>query len=281
MDIKFHCYNEPHFKDGQQINAFLYTDYYIEAHNHDFYEMNIVLKGTGTHQIENACFNVKAGDVFVIPPMTVHAYYDTKDLDVYHILLHKEFISANQAESANMPGFLQFVEIEPFLRQHFSDAMFLHLSQNQLIQLKSDLNMIDDSNTFNSREFIPFRNHIMWKILYWLSYLLYNQVYSDKKKTLNKYEQAILQSLEYIHQNYGEKITIELLCKKTYLSRSTFLRNFHDICHCTPMQYLNQYRCKKALEMLDSTDASKTEIAHQCGFYDLSHMERILKRNSL
>lgn len=278
MDIKFHCDSKQNFKnEHQQVRAFLYTDYSIELHNHDFYEMNIVLKGKGKHQIENACFDVKTGDVFMIPPMTVHAYFDTEGLDVYHILLQKDFIRNNQRESANIPGFIQLVEIEPFLRQHFSSEMFLHLSHSQMIQLKSDVDFIDDSN-LDMEEMTALKNHTVWKILYWFSALLFKQMYKVDEKKLNKYDIEIIKIIEYIHQNYAEKITIDLLCKKSFLSRSTFLRNFCNICECTPMEYVNRYRCKKALEMMTNTCFSKTEIAHYCGFYDLSHMERTIKR---
>ena len=102
MDIKFHSNSERNFKNNQQFRAFLYSDYSIEAHNHDFYEINIILHGNGTHQIENSCFRVETGDVFMIPPMTVHSYYDTEDLDVYHILLHKDFIINNQKTTAEL-----------------------------------------------------------------------------------------------------------------------------------------------------------------------------------
>lgn len=279
MDIKFHCGIERNFPyKWQQVRAFLYTDYSIEPHTHDFYEMNIVVNGKGKHQIENACFDVKSGDVFIIPPMTVHAYFDTKELDVYHILLHKNFIRDNQKESASIPGFLQLVEIEPFLRQHFSSEMFLHLSQNQLMQLENELKFIEEHNAFDTEEMAPLKKHITWKILYWFSYLLFKQTHNEVKKALNKYDIEIIKTLEYIHKNYMDKITIDLLCKKSFLSRSTFLRSFNNVCGCTPMEYVNSYRCKKALEMIDSTCFSKTEIAHSCGFYDLSHMERTVKK---
>lgn len=279
MDIKFHCDSKQNFKDGnQQVRAFLYTDYSIESHNHDFYEMNIIMRGKGMHQIENACFRVETGDVFMIPPITVHSYYDTEDLDVYHILLHKNFINNNQKENASIPGFFQFVEIEPFLRQNFSKKMFLHLSQGQIVQLKSDLKFIEDNSVYNTEEMMPLKKHTTWKILYWFSTLLFNQIYEGSKKALNKYDVEIVRTLEYIHQNYDSKITIDLLCQKSFLSRSTFLRSFRSVCECTPMEYINRYRCKKALEMIDNTCFSKTEIAHCCGFYDLSHMERTINR---
>ncbi|MBE7024527.1 MAG: helix-turn-helix domain-containing protein [Ruminococcaceae bacterium] len=279
MDINFHCDSKQNFKnENQQVRAFLYTDYSIKPHNHDFYELNIIMQGNGTHQIENACFRVETGDVFMISPMMVHAYYGTEDLDVYHILLHKDFIRNNQKENASIPGFFQLVEIEPFLRQNFSKKMFLHLSHGQILQLKTDLSFIADNSVYDTEEMIPFKKHTTWKILYWLSALLFNQIYAGSKKVLNKYDIEIVRTLEYIHQNYDSKITIDLLCQKSLLSRSTFLRSFRSVCGCTPMEYINRYRCKKALEMIDNVCLSKTEIAHCCGFYDLSHMERTMKQ---
>ena len=276
MDIKFHCDSEHNFKSkNQKVRAFLYTDYSIPSHNHEFYEMNIVLGGSGTHKIENASFSVSSGDVFVIPPDTVHAYCDTQNLDVYHILLHKKFISENRKEAEKIPGFLELIEIEPFLRQHFPEAYFLHLSTSQLMQLKTELVFIEEHGSFDKEEFSPLKTHTTLKILYWLSSLLFSQIHNKVKKS--KYEQAIIKSLEFIHKNYNEKITIDDLCSMIFLSRSTFLRNFQNICGCTPSQYINKYRSKKARELMSNSQLSKTEIAHECGFYDLSHMEKILK----
>ena len=278
MDVKFHCNTKNNFRnEWQQVRAFLYSGYKIEPHNHEFYELNIIFNGTGTHQIENNHFSVKRGDVFVIPPMVVHSYYDTKDLEVYHILIKKKFILNNQEEALKMPGFIQFMEIECFLRQHFANSMFLHLTQRQMLMLQQELYFIDDKN-FEGEEFKSLKSHAIWKILYWLSYLLSEQMQIKKTVTLSKYESGIILALEYIHQNFSERITIESLCKKVFLSRSTFLRNFSSVCGCTPGFYINNYRCKKAVDLIENSGLSKTEIAHRCGFYDLSHMEKTLKQ---
>lgn len=279
QDIEFHCEVDGNFKYPYQlVRGFTYTDYSILPHDHDFYEMNIVLGGSGIHQIERLTFRVKTGDVFVIPPMTVHSYYDTEQLEVYHLLLHKKFIQENQAEAVKVKGYLHLMEIEPFLRSTFSDAMFLHLNPGQLVQLKSDLKFVEDTAIYQGEEYVPLKHHTTWKLLYWLSHLLWKQMAFEAENSANKYEQSILSALEYIHQNYGEKITIESLCNLTFLSRSTFLRNFSEMCGCTPMQYLNEYRRRKALELSENSQMTKTEVAHLCGFYDLSHMERSLKK---
>lgn len=279
MDIKFHCDEKNNFKECEKVRAFLYTDYQIEPHNHDFYEINIVLRGHGTHKISNASFEAKIGDVFTIPPGVIHAYCNTQQFDIFHILIKKDFIYYNRKESADVPGFLQLTEIEPFLRRHCANKMFLHLSRNELEYLKYDLNAIDEKNIGYSAKSSPLKEHTVWKILYTFSELLYRQINFDKKKNAAKYEKYIFNILEYIHKNYDKKITLETLCEKFYLTRSTLLRNFETICHCSPTQYINNYRCKKALEMSENTDLSKTQIAHSCGFYDLSHMQRAFAKS--
>ena len=280
MQVKFHCDESANFKSPTNlVRAFTYTEYSIEPHTHDFYEINIVMSGRGTHKIEKAVFNVKVGDVFVIPPNTVHAYFNTERLEVYHILLKKDFIIKNQLEANLMPGFLKFLEIEPFLRQNSSKSMFLNLNYSQLMEIKNELKFIEDNGAYDKKEISALHNHVAWKIIYYCSYLLHKQIEQSKKSLPNKYEHLIFDTLEYMHQHFSEKITIDSLANRIYLSRSTFLRNFQEICGHSPIEYLNQYRVKKALELSENSTMSKTEIAQFCGFYDLSHMERTLKNN--
>lgn len=64
MNVKFHCDNNRNFKNKhQQIRGFIYKDYSIELHSHDFYEINIVMSGSAVHQIENEYIEVKKGDI--------------------------------------------------------------------------------------------------------------------------------------------------------------------------------------------------------------------------
>ena len=275
MNIKFHCDEASNFKRHSSfVRAFTYTEYSIESHTHDFYEMNIVMGGHGIHQIESSVFEARLGDVFVIPPMTSHAYYNTEHLEIYHILLKKDFVRSNQAEAVTMPGFLQLMEIEPFLRQNCTEAMFLHLNPRELGELKGEIKFIEEHGDFDQEEYSAFRLHATWKIIYYLSFLLHIQNDREKNTVPIKYRQEILDTLEFLHQNFSQKILVDKLAERVFLSRSTFIRSFQAFCGCSPIQYLTKYRTKKAMELLENSTLSKTEIAHLCGFYDLSHMEK-------
>lgn len=272
--IEFHSPAASHFlTESETVHGFILHNYKIALHTHDFYEINIILSGSGTHQIKDTSLSVRQGNVFVIPPSVPHAYYDTDKLEVFHILVRPDLIRNNMAEASGVDGFLLFIEIEPYLRASGQKPHFLRLSQKQLLLLKEDLDIIADTSPYHTPQNEPLVQHTLWKMLYTFSVTLANQTPSK-----NKYEEQILDTLEYIHKNYGERITDDLLCKRVFLSRSTFLRSFAAMCGCTPTQYLSRYRLEKVLDMMENTSLSKTEIARSCGYYDLSHMERAMKK---
>ena len=268
-NIDYHFYEQ-----DAQIRAFTYRNYAVVPHAHEFYEVNIILSGHGVHQIEEKTVEVHAGNVFVIPPDIIHTYRDTHQLDVFHILLRPEFLQRNYAEAASVDGYLLLTEIEPFLRQNASDPHFLQLSQQQLLQIKPDLELLAQNTP--PEKTAPIAVHTMWKLLYLFSGYLKEQVHTQAPASY-KYEWEVLQMLEYIHQHYHEKITIERLCGESFLSRSTCLRSFQAICGCTPLQYIQNYRRKKATELLQNGEQSKSGIAQACGYYDQSHMKRALR----
>lgn len=265
--------------DNEKVRTVLYKNYNVIPHNHDFYEINVVVKGTGIHTIEDNELKVSSGSVFVIPPMVVHGYSHTENLDVYHLLLKRELLD-NADDKNNVEGFEMLTEIEPFLRQNFKESLFLKLTPGQLLEIKSELEKLDDGNIFDYSGADSIRNHVALKIVYWLSHLLTIQINSEEKKITAEKEISIISALKYIHENYKEKITIKDLCSITFMSRSTFLRSFNSLCGCSPSVYLQMYRCKKALEMMEIIK-NKTFVAHECGFYDLSHMEKCIKAGKL
>ena len=163
-EVEFHCKEGNYFTNGCLVRAFSYKEYSIQMHNHDFYEINIVLEGTGTHCIEKGRVKVERGDVFVIPPMVAHAYIDTEKLEVYHIVIQKGFFQQSREESRLVPGFLQLMEIEPVLRSNISNANFLHLNNRQLLQFRNEVEFIDDRSMQNPGYHYLMKHHATWKI---------------------------------------------------------------------------------------------------------------------
>ncbi|MBS1567021.1 MAG: AraC family transcriptional regulator [Bacteroidetes bacterium] len=84
--------------------------------------------------------------------------------------------------------------------------------------------------------------------------------------------------LHYIHENISEKILVDTLCRKAYLSRNLFFKLFREQFGVSPLEYINNERVKIAKQLLANTRQSITEISRQCGFTDVNYFIRLFKK---
>ncbi len=262
-----------HFRsERENIRAFLHSDYTIDLHIHDFWELNLVFAGHGRHQIRNREFPVASGSVFVIPPSVPHGYTDEGGLSVFHLLFRPTIL----ANLERADGLELLLSIEPFLRQNFHAPLFLRLTTFHLMGIQNELLPLLDGGMLDYDGADAVRDHTALKALYWMSHLFTLQMKQMKNSASFESESAVIDAIQYIHEHYGEQLRIEDLCQVTFLSKSTFLRRFKRVCGCTPIQYLIEYRVNMALAKMQS-GKTKTEIAQECGFFDLSHMEKSIR----
>ncbi len=264
----------------EYIKSFVHNEYTIGYHTHSFYELNIVLTGEGYHYIEQMSCHAKAGCVFLIPPYIKHGYINQKNLNVYHMLIHRDFIENCFGEFKKTAGFFLLFETEPYLRAHYKENMFLILTSDELMQVKQDIEIIKNCSSMqNSNIFI---NAIAKKILCYLCILITEHRGINNSQLQTKKElMTIADCLNYIHQNFDQKLTVIHLSNRMNMSRSTFIRQFKKICGCPPHEYIQQYRIKKAREYLKNTNKTSSYIAQECGFYDVSHMQKHLSTDKI
>ncbi len=267
----YQCKTDKTIKSEWGVRGLVFKDFRASLHTHQYYEINIIYAGEGVHTVGEEKYIVSRGDVFMIPPFLPHGYSETKNLDVYHLIFHPDFINEHLEEAMTVEGFTLFTEIEPYLRGNTGVARFLHLNELELNDIEKQLYLIDQNGKYDFGEAIPIKKHTAIKVLYELSMMMYKQTYVSKEK--DKYSQQIFQTLEYIHTNFDKKLTVDRLAKNVYLSRSTFIRSFQTVCNISPSEYIRQYRKSKALELLNNKDLNKSEVARKCGYYDISHMK--------
>lgn len=123
--------------------------------------------------------------------------------------------------AGDFPGYLQLMEIEPFLRQQSSESIFLKLNPIQLSEIMRELNYLEDKGSFDNDSFFALRKHTAWKVLYMLSHFFHEQIENEKKAVDVKYRHQLPDILEYMHQHFSEKITVDDLshmerCIKQY-----------------------------------------------------------------
>ncbi|MDO5410176.1 MAG: helix-turn-helix domain-containing protein [Lachnospiraceae bacterium] len=85
-------------------------------------------------------------------------------------------------------------------------------------------------------------------------------------------------ALSYIHEHYKEKIYIRDLASQAGLNEQYFCRLFRKVIRMSPVEYMNSYRMKKAIALLEQSELSVTEVAYECGFHDMGGFIREFKK---
>jgi AraC family transcriptional activator of mtrCDE len=78
--------------------------------------------------------------------------------------------------------------------------------------------------------------------------------------------QQIARALACIHQNPGATWTIDGLAHEAGMSRSLFAKQFHESVGETPHLYLTRWRIGIAVQLLNQTDITVSELAEQTGY---------------
>ncbi|WP_295120518.1 AraC family transcriptional regulator [uncultured Chitinophaga sp.] len=84
--------------------------------------------------------------------------------------------------------------------------------------------------------------------------------------------------LSYIHEHLSEKIAVDVLCRKAYLSRNMFFKWFKEQFGISPLEYINNERVKQAKQLLTAGGQDIRTISEMCGFNDVNYFTRVFKK---
>ena len=85
-------------------------------------------------------------------------------------------------------------------------------------------------------------------------------------------------TVEYISENYAQKLTLETIAEHLGMSRSYFSKKFNTEIGCSLVDYLNEIRVNKACGYLEQGYFKTYEIAYKVGFADEKYFSRVFKK---
>ena len=91
------------------------------------------------------------------------------------------------------------------------------------------------------------------------------------------YSPAVRQTVQYVRDNYGSRITLDEAADYVHLSRSYLSMLFKKETGQKFSCYLQRVRLEAARALMTCRDLSIQEIADQTGFFDASHLSRSFK----
>ncbi|MCI5905521.1 MAG: AraC family transcriptional regulator [Oscillospiraceae bacterium] len=97
----------------------------------------------------------------------------------------------------------------------------------------------------------------------------------DRRTITN--EKRLKKMLSYIYENYQNETAVEDIARAANISKSECFRCFRTMIGKKPVAFLNEYRLKKALELLSATDMQITEVCLACGFGHISYFGKLFR----
>jgi AraC family transcriptional regulator len=89
--------------------------------------------------------------------------------------------------------------------------------------------------------------------------------------------EKLARTFEYIHDQLHADLTVARIARTVHMSPYHFTRLFKKATGQSPYRYVIEARTKRAKELLRSGKFSISEIAHQVGFADQSHLTHHVK----
>lgn len=111
-------------------------------------------------------------------------------------------------------------------------------------------------------------------------YKKYQHVIEDASEEGGEDAARIRKMLDYIHNHYGEKITLDQIARTADIGKRECLRCFQRVIQTSPIQYLLNYRINQGASMLlRNQGCSISEISGQCGFESAGNFAQVFKKN--
>lgn len=262
--------------NGCDIRVFNGPRYHKGLHAGDYYEVIIVFRGGCRLRYEDSYFDISKGDVFIIPPFVKNECINLNQLYARHILISMGLFERMYEEARGVNGFDALVGLDGKYNGAEFGKRIVRLDDKQLqfVEVAFLTAMVIDASRLVTT---PIKVHTLYMMLYIFADSLLRQLYPSDDNNC-KYAHLVSIATEYINENLDEKITLETLSNKVHLSRSSFVRAFEQVYDMPPMLYVAKLRAHRAKNLLVEGRFSKTVIAQMCGYYDLSHMSRMIEK---
>lgn len=86
--------------------------------------------------------------------------------------------------------------------------------------------------------------------------------------------------LSYISANYQHKLYIGELAELINMNEQYFCRFFKRAIDKTPIEYINDYRLSKVIQLLETTEKPILEICLDCGFNNVGNFQKMFRRKT-
>lgn len=225
-----------------------------EQNWHENLELQHITYGNGTVLLDGNAYSVKPGDICLVNSNEIHyTYTDTK--------LRYNCLIIDTAWCRQMGIHYESLSFSPKLNSQRIEKMLASLEEAY-------------SDTEN-----PLRIAKCSQILLSVIIELIEQYSKTKLPTAVQSQNfsTVKASIRFIRENYSRKLTLREISNVVLTDKYALCRSFKQYTGQTIVEYLNRYRCSRAIDCLQN-GTTVSETAFLCGFASPSFFIKTFKK---
>ena len=245
----------------------------LSLHSHDYYQIYYLKSGRLIHRLEHGSAELKAGDVFIIPPNLPHyVQTSTKEVCFYSISFMPDYVREMLDANRFVADFIHCItDISP---ERALPCLTLHPEDTELTDTLVSKILKEFSSDLTGKDSV-----IKSSLALLLS--VFARAYLDEQFESIRFSSeraAIAHCLGYIKNHLSEPITLSEMAQRTAMSKTAFCECFRRITGETFKSYLGRERVVEAAAMIRS-GKRVAEAAAALGYSDLSTFYRNFKKH--
>lgn len=248
-----------HNTTGNVYNAFMYrhTDYSV--HFHKAFEFIMPIKGEMRATVNQMEYCLKVGECLLIPSYAMHSLSVADGNDCIVVVFSERY-----AESAAK----QFQDNE-------SEGYRLRLSPEERTYVIGTLAGECEKEMRDGA--IALKKPSIYRLKACL-YMIFDAFVSQNSMHRKSADgELVARLIDHVEREYATDLTLTALAQRLGYSYDYLSRVFNHTFHVNFKTIVNQYRCERAMHLLQTTQRSLTDIASESGFQSIRSFNRVFR----
>ncbi len=258
------------------IAVYELSEWTFGHHKHSFFEIFYIVNGQGIHQINDNQYPYSDNDIFLLTPADEHSLLIQQTTQICVISFNKIYFSKNH--NHNSLDFSElFKQIEYILSHsnYLKPRLFNTPYEKELIQHTIMVLQAEYQNKKGYYELI-IQNQIFLVLT-----LIARKINENIIAPIAQLPQAdfILEVIRYIQDNIynNDSLKIEYIAKHFCKSANSLTNQFKTNTGTTIKNFILDFRLNIVKQRLINGNFTISELAHQLGFTDESHLNKMFK----
>ena len=247
----------------------------IRSNRHDCFELIYLHWGHARCQVQDHIFLLKAGDLVVIDSTVYHRLTarSSRKIKVVSLLFLPELVNAHEV-STDAAEYLK-----PFFH-HSPDFPYVVRARTGIPAEVYRLMKLMHQHLPASSDIVRLYVRTCVKLILVLLGCHYEE-FLKGQETFNRRQGAIQRLrpvFEFIEGHYPERIRLEDMASRVYISKTQFKRLFKQVTGQSFVSFLRHFRIEKAQTLLRGANHSVSQVAYETGYCTQSYFGAEFRR---